>query len=84
MQVLSVADVAVQVAQPSPQATGYPENKAYPAVAALQVVLSEQSEHPVIAHWTQIFVVVESKYHPDLQLFLFKWLNNILKNKKLI
>ena len=50
MQVLSVAEVAVQEAQPSPQATGDPENKAYPAAAVLHVVLSEQSEHPVIAH----------------------------------
>ena len=67
MQVLSVAEVAVQAAQPSPQATGDPENKAYPAAAVLQVLLSEQSEHPVIAQWTQVFAV-ESKYHPILQL----------------
>ena len=52
MQVLSVDEMAVQTAQPSPQATGYPENKAYPAAAALQVLLSEQSEHPVIVQRT--------------------------------
>ena len=40
VQVLSVAEVAVQAAQPSPQATGEPENKVYPAAAVLQVVLS--------------------------------------------
>ena len=50
MQVFSVAEVAVQAAQPSPQATGVPVNKTYPVLAVLQVVLSEQSEHPVIAH----------------------------------
>ena len=67
MQVLSVAEVAVQAAQPSPQATANPENKAYPAVAVLQVLLSEQSEHPVIVQRTQVV----SKYHPVLQLYIF-------------
>lgn len=47
-QVFSVAEVAVHEAQPSPQATGAPENRVYPAAADLQVVLSEQSAHPVI------------------------------------
>ena len=50
VQFFSVAEVAVQAAHPSPQVTGVPLNNAYPILAVLQVVLSEQSEHPVIAH----------------------------------
>ena len=43
MQVLSVAEVVIQAAQPSPQATGEPENKANPITAVLHVVLFKQS-----------------------------------------
>lgn len=66
VQVISVADLAVQASQPSGHLSGDPAFNTYPAAAAVQVVASEHAVHPAVEH-TLHYLAVAFNHHPALQ-----------------